>query len=136
MYTKMETSYKLATCPKCLSKAESKVSIFTRFKNYIVQCSECGMRTRDEQTIEEAVDVWNRGTIHSDEAIKQLILDAYIKGQKDAITIFTEKFIYKAICEGCSGCCNCYEEGKQSECEDWKFYMQISEQLKAGGKNG
>lgn len=47
-----------------------------------------------------------------------------------AIDEFAEKFVYKAVCEGCSGCCNCYEEGKQSECDDWKAYMEIAEQMK------
>ena len=47
-----------------------------------------------------------------------------------AIDEFVDKFIYKAVCEGCSGCCGCYEEGKQSECEDWKAYMEIAKQLK------
>lgn len=50
-----------------------------------------------------------------------------------ALDEFVEKFIYKAMCEGCSGCCSCYEEGMQSECEEWKSYMQIVEQLKKGG---
>ena len=52
-----------------------------------------------------------------------------------AIDDFVEKFIYKAVCEGCSGCCNCHEEGRQNECEDYRSYMEIAEQLKAGGKN-
>lgn len=52
--------------------------------------------------------------------------DSYNK----AIDVFVEKFIYKAVCEGCSGCCNCYEECRQSECEDWKTYIKIAEQLK------
>lgn len=51
-------------------------------------------------------------------------------GYNKAIDDFVEKFIYKAVCEGCSGCCNCYEEGRQSECEDWKYYMKMAEQLK------
>lgn len=59
----------------------------------------------------------------------------YSDGYNKAIDDFAEQFIYKAVCEGCSGCCGCYEECKQSECEDYKYYMQIAEQLKAGGKN-
>lgn len=43
---------------------------------------------------------------------------------------FIEKFIYKAVCEGCSGCCNCYEKGRQSECEDWNALMKIAEKMK------
>ena len=54
-------------------------------------------------------------------------------GYNKAIDDFVEKFIYKAVCEGCSGCCNCYEESRQSECEDYKAYIEIAEQLKAGG---
>ena len=52
-----------------------------------------------------------------------------------AIDDFAEKFIYKAVCEGCSGCCSCYEESRQNECEDYKSYMTIAEQLKAGITN-
>ena len=52
-----------------------------------------------------------------------------------AIDDFAEKFIYKAACEGCSECCNCYEENRQNECEDYKSYMTIAEQLKAGGSD-
>lgn len=54
-------------------------------------------------------------------------------GYNKAIDDFVEKFIYKAVCEGCSGCCNCYEESRQSECEDYKAYIEIAERLKAGG---
>lgn len=43
---------------------------------------------------------------------------------------FAEKFIYKSICEGCSGCCNCYEKGIQSECEEWNALMKIAEKMK------
>ena len=57
----------------------------------------------------------------------------YYDGYDKAIDDFVEKFIYKAVCEGCSGCCNCYEESRQSECEDYKAYIEIAEQLKAGG---
>ena len=57
-------------------------------------------------------------------------------GYNKAIDDFAEQFIYKAVCEGCSGCCGCYEECRQSECEDYKYYMQIAEQLKAGGIDG
>ena len=58
---------------------------------------------------------------------------ANIRGK--AIDDFAEQFIYKAVCEGCSGCCGCYEECRQSECEDYKYYMQIAEQLKAGDED-
>ena len=56
----------------------------------------------------------------------------YDAGYAKGIDDFVEKFIYKAVCEGCSGCCGCYEEGRQSECEDWKAYMKIADQLKGG----
>ena len=61
--------------------------------------------------------------------------DAKIKKAKrtarnKAIDEFAERFIYKAVCEGCSGCCNCYEEEKQSKCEDWKTYMKIAEEMR------
>lgn len=48
---------------------------------------------------------------------------------------FIERFIYKAVCEGCSGCCNCYENDGRYECEDYKEYMKIAEQLKEGRKS-
>lgn len=57
---------------------------------------------------------------------QEYVEQAYYK----AIDDFAEKFIYKAICEGCSGCCNCYEESRQSECEGYKLYVAIAEQLK------
>lgn len=47
-----------------------------------------------------------------------------------AIDEFAEKFIYKAVCEGCSGCTDCYENEYQNTCEDWKAYMEIAEQMK------
>jgi hypothetical protein len=47
-----------------------------------------------------------------------------------AIDEFAEAFIYKAICSGCSTCCNCYENGHQRYCEDYKQYMEIAEQMK------
>lgn len=52
------------------------------------------------------------------------------KTRASVIDEFAEKFIYKAVCEGCSGCCTCYEEGRQAECEDWKCYMEIALQMK------
>lgn len=56
-------------------------------------------------------------------------------GYNKAIYEFAEKFIYKAVCEGCSGCCDCYENEYQMTCEDWKYYMGMAEQMKAGVKN-
>lgn len=40
-----------------------------------------------------------------------------------------EAIIYHYCCEGCSGCCNCFEDGKQRECE---YYMEQYEWLTAG----
>ena len=51
-----------------------------------------------------------------------------------AIDEFVKKFIYKAVCEGCSGCTNCYENEAQNICDDWNYYMKIAEQMKAGDK--
>lgn len=51
-----------------------------------------------------------------------------------AVHDVAEKLIFKAVCEGCSGCCNCYEESRQNECEDYNAYMKIAEQLKVGDK--
>ena len=66
------------------------------------------------------------------ERMHEIEHDAEVRAK--AIDEFVEKFIFKAVCEGCSGCCNCYEEGRQSECEDWKAYMEIAEQMKGGAK--
>lgn len=58
-------------------------------------------------------------------------LELHDKGIRNkVIDEFAEKFIFKAVCEGCSGCCNCHEEGRQSECEDWKAYMEIAEEMR------
>ena len=58
-------------------------------------------------------------------------LELHDKGIRNkVIDEFAEKFIFKAVCEGCSGCCNCHEEGRQSECEDWKVYMEIAEEMR------
>ena len=43
---------------------------------------------------------------------------------------FAEKFIYKVHCEGCSGCTNCYETGVQNNCDTYRYYSEIAEQLK------
>lgn len=51
---------------------------------------------------------------------------------KEVIDDFSEKFIYKTVCEGCSGVSNCYEERKQMECEDYKSYIEIAKSLKEG----
>lgn len=49
-----------------------------------------------------------------------------------AIDEFAETFIFKAMCSRCSDCCNCFEQGRQMKCEDYKSYMEIAEQLKGG----
>lgn len=58
-----------------------------------------------------------------------------VDGYNKAIDEFVKKFIYKAVCEGCSGCTNCYENEAQNICDDWNYYMKIAEQMKAGGEN-
>lgn len=40
-----------------------------------------------------------------------------------------EAIIYHYCCKGCSECCNCFEDGKQKECE---YYMEQYEWLTAG----
>lgn len=47
-----------------------------------------------------------------------------------AIEEFAEKFIYKAVCEGCSGCTYCYENEYQRTCDEYMQYMEIAEQMK------
>ena len=47
-----------------------------------------------------------------------------------AIDEFAEKFVFQAVCQGCSGCCNCYELGRQMQCGEYQRYMEIAEQLK------
>jgi len=51
-------------------------------------------------------------------------------GYTKAIEEFAERFIYTAICEGCSGCANCHETGSQYRCDHYRYYMQIAEELK------
>ena len=79
--------------------------------------------------------------VNKEELLKALQYDRnqYEKGYKDgydeAIDEFAEKFIFKAVCEGCSGCTNCYEEEAQNICDDWKYYMEIAEQMKGSEEN-
>lgn len=75
-------------------------------------------------------------TVNKEELTKALQYDRgqYTKGYNDgytkAIEEFAEQFIYTAICEGCSGCANCYETGSQYRCDHYRYYTQIAEQLK------
>lgn len=83
------------------------------------------------------LDGWGDGLV-TDVTLEVKVSDIDYHDRKireKTIDDFAEKFIYKAACEGCSGCCNCYEESRQNECEDYKSYMTIAEQLKAGGEN-
>ena len=96
--------------------------------------------------ITEAIDVIQSyraiGTVEEFKALKEkneqipiihgkAELELHDKGIRNkVIDEFAEKFIFKAVCEGCSGCCNCHEEGRQSECEDWKAYMEIAEEMR------
>lgn len=100
-------------------------SALTREKKVCVEVDKECCRETYEDTLESVVKNLE----------KKFYYDRFEKEiRANAIDEFVEKFIYKAVCEGCSGCCNCYEEGKQSECEDWKTYMEIAEQLKEGAK--
>ena len=72
----------------------------------------------------------NYDNCHNYTCRKKCEKDGYAK----AIDEFAEKFIFKAVCEGCSGCCDCYENETQNTCEDWKYYMEIVEQMKGGAE--
>lgn len=60
----------------------------------------------------------------------QTVEDLKRETREKAIEEFAERFIYTAICEGCSGCANCHETGSQYKCDHYRYYMQIAEQLK------
>ena len=94
---------------KCENCGNEHIEILNKKGDYL--CGKCGRDTERLKEIEHDKEIRNK-----------------------AIDEFAEKFIYKAVCEGCSGCCGCYEEGRQSECEDWKAYMEIAEQLKGGAE--
>lgn len=47
---------------------------------------------------------------------------------------YLAKAMMKEVGEGSSGCTSCYEEQRQCECEDWKSYMEIAEQMKEVGE--
>ena len=103
---------------------ESPITVFEReFENHI------------EDGIYKAVKGF-AVDVNKEELIKALQYDReqYSKGYKDgyakAIDEFAEKFIYMAICEGCSGCTNCHETGSQYRCDHYMYYTQIAEQLK------
>lgn len=52
------------------------------------------------------------------------------KAKAEVIDEFAEKFVFQAVCQGCSGCCNCYELGRQMQCGEYQRYMEIAEQIK------
>lgn len=85
------------------------------------------------QRLLEEIEQSRSNCIHIN-TINRLLNDIDALSDKEirtkVIDEFAEKFIYKAVCSGCSGCTNCYEEQRQCECEDWKSYMEIAEQIK------
>ena len=90
-------------------------------------CENCKYENEDMEGIH------CRHCIHNAKENFEPKLDqGYTAGYNKAIDEFTKKFIYKAVCEGCSGCTNCYEEENQNICDDWNYYMAIAEQLKEG----
>ena len=109
-------------------------------------CWNCDIPPRKCNYFKDAIDKLAKyetiGTIEEFKALKEkneqipiihgkAELELHDKGIRNkVIDEFAEKFIFKAVCEGCSGCCNCHEEGRQSECEDWKAYMEIAEEMK------
>lgn len=63
--------------------------------------------------------------------IREIVLKDYEHEIRNKIIEeFAEAFIYKAVCSGCSTCCNCYENGHQQYCEDYKQYMEIAASMK------
>lgn len=84
----------------------------------------------DEKYIEKLCNTVAKTLIEALENLSIEDINMYRLGYNMAIDNLREKFVYKAFCDGCSWCCNCYEEGRQSECEDWNAYMEIAEQLK------
>lgn len=47
-------------CPCCGSKAEALMAARRYFEFYAVVCDGCGLRTRDFNNKDEAVEAWNR----------------------------------------------------------------------------
>lgn len=99
-----------------------------------IQALEEIQEYREIGTVEELKNLklkeHNYDNCHNYTCRKKCEKDGYAK----AIDEFTEKFIFKAVCEGCSGCCDCYENETQNTCEDWKYYMEIVEQMKGGAE--
>lgn len=100
-----------------LEKEHKKSSLMCKKKEELV---------KEIMRLEHNANVMNERLNNQANAIKHYEQESRNK----AIDEFAERFIYKAVCEGCSGCCNCYEEEKQSECEDWKAYMKIAEEMR------
>ncbi len=43
-------------------------------------------------------------------------------GSSTQVARTAESILFKFVCSGCSGCCNCFENGNQFECERYKEY--------------
>lgn len=63
------------------------------------------------------------------------LLDMIIRGVENAPTAYDVEKVVEQICDcyGCSGCCNCHEEQRMMECED---YARVYEIVRNGGKEG
>ena len=114
----------LKKCPFCGGEAKIvRDNSIVNYPQYQVRCKNisCTIRPKTNwgSDRQEIIGHWNNR-----------VTEAEIRAK--AIDEFAEKFIYKAVCEGCSFCCICYNEDRQSECEDWKSYIEIAEQLKDG----
>ena len=72
--------------------------------------------------------------VHFEYVVDEIPTTTEAEIRAKAISEFAEKFIYTAVCEGCSGCTNCYETGSQYRCDRYSYLKQIAEQLK--GEHG
>lgn len=111
----------LQKCPFCGGEAEVvKVHSGVAMFPYTVVCKsdECSASVGVfKETIEKAIEAWNNRPTEAE--IRAMAIDE-----------FAEKFVFQAVCQGCSGCCNCYELGRQKQCGEYQRYMEIAEQLK------
>ena len=59
-YEERTSVYHLERCPCCNGKARTAIPARRYFDFYIVVCTECGLQTKECNSEERAVELWNR----------------------------------------------------------------------------
>lgn len=56
-----------------------------------------------------------------------------VEGETKRQSEIIEQILDKYVCAGCSGCCNCFENGKQKECSYYNDHLKWLVALFTGG---